>query len=337
MNRRPPTYMMLSALVALSSCFLAACPDEPSAGSCDYAGDGVCDEPANCSYGSDSKDCEQACSLSTIAPHLAGACAHLRGETSAVIDTSDVRLGVQDLIIQVPSGCDERRQMARQVRLYVPRSYDATSKPALVLNLPGHRVSHIEVTGYTNLDAFAERHGTPVAYLEQEWRGPGGICRGGEQKWAWWTDWRWGEMPNTNPDLIFVERLLDRLATELPHDPNRVIATGHSRGAAMSLILALEMPDRIAAAVSQSGFTEFGYDRRIAEFAGSPMPIILVHGIADTDVPVGRSDSIARLLGTHGWSHRNLLYLRMENVAHRWQPQLNDRWYSELLDMWRDR
>ncbi len=337
MSRHHPTRIVLSTFMVLSMCCWLGCPDDPPAEACTYAGDGVCDEPANCAYGSDSSDCDQACSAATIPAHLGGACAHRRGDQVPAVATADIAYGSHDLIIPVPSGCDERRDMPRQVRLYVPTSYDPARRPPLVLNLPGHRVSHIELAGYTNLDAFAERHGTPVAYLEQEWRGPGGVCRGGEQKWAWWTDWRWGEMPITNPDLIFVERLLDQLRSMVPHATDRVIATGHSRGAAMSLILALEMPDRIAAAVSQSGFTEFGFDARIAAFTGPPMPIILIHGVADTDVPVGRSDSIARLLGVQGWSHRDLLYLRLDNVAHRWQPQLNDRWYSELLDMWQER
>ena len=175
MNRHHPNLLMLGALVALSSSFLAACPDEPSAGSCAYAGDGVCDEPANCAYGSDSKDCSQACSQATIPAHLGGACAHLNDDLAPAVAASEIALGSKDLVIDVPSGCDERRTMARQVRLYVPRSYDPASKPPLVLNLPGHRVSHIELAGYTNLDAFAERHGTPIAYLEQEWRGPGGV------------------------------------------------------------------------------------------------------------------------------------------------------------------
>ena len=45
--------------------------------SCQYGQDGVCDEPVNCPYGTDTTDCERACANEQDPHLLAGACAFL--------------------------------------------------------------------------------------------------------------------------------------------------------------------------------------------------------------------------------------------------------------------
>jgi poly(3-hydroxybutyrate) depolymerase len=114
-------------------------------------------------------------------------------------------------------------------------------------------------------------------------------------------------------------------------DTTRIFASGHSRGAAMALIAALEMPDVIAGSAVESGFTEFGYFTRIVAHQGRKTPIVLVHGVLDMDVPIAKGgDDVAKDLRSAGWTDDNLLYFRLANVGHRWQPQLNQEWFEFL-------
>ena len=98
----------------------------------------------------------------------------------------------------------------------------------------------------------------------------------------------------------------------------------------MAYIAAFELSDTFAALCSQSGFTEFGYDAHVANWSGRHTPMMLVHGTVDTDVPVGRSDAIYNQMQGLGWSSENLVYKRLENVAHRWQPWLNQEMWDFL-------
>ena len=100
----------------------------------------------------------------------------------------------------------------------------------------------------------------------------------------------------------------------------------------MSVIAALELPNLFAGACSQSGFTEFGYDERIRAYDGPKVPMFFMHGVADTDVPVRRSDDIVNALRDKGWTRDTLDFFRLADVAHRWQPQLNQEWWEFLSE-----
>jgi predicted esterase len=328
----------------LFSCALltAGCPDPPvedPANQCFFARDGVCDEPANCALGTDGNDCDAVCGEAPISPRFGAACAH-RGHIDEAPERSPGASsggsggaqGVVDGTLAVPSGCDLRRDVDRHYRLFVPSSVKPGSPAPLVLMLPGHRVDLFSLPAYTQLNASAERNGFIVAYTEQEWRGPGAVCRGGETKWAWWTDWDWARRPRANPDLLYFTRLVEAVGAQYAIDQSRVYAVGHSRGGAMSVIAALELPELFAGACSQSGFTEFDYDERIEAYDGPRVPMFFVHGSVDTDVPVGRSDAIVRALRDKGWTRDRLDYFRLADVTHRWQPQLNQEWWDFLSE-----
>ncbi len=70
-------------------------------------------------------------------------------------------------------------------------------------------------------------------------------------------------------------------------------------------------------------FTEFGYDDHVQDWSGRRTPIMLVHGMLDTDVSVGASDAMNAQLKSLGWTDDILVYHRLKKVAHRWQPQMN--------------
>ena len=113
-------------------------------------------------------------------------------------------------------------------------------------------------------------------------------------------------------------------------DRTRVMAVGHSRGGAMSVIAALELPHVFSGAVPQAGFTEFSYDVRMRAYEGRVVPMYFIHGAADPDVSVMASDNMVGILESIGWGEEDLHYDRIDGVKHRWQPQLNQHWYEFL-------
>jgi|GEM_PF-1221517 len=315
--------------------------------------DGSCDEPHSCALGADQVDCEEACSVTPSPIHLRGVCAwrnpdlttpltHTAGPGS---EGSGGGYGHLTGLIMSPSGADPARLAPRHFRAFVPRSYQPDQPTPLVLMLPGHRVALDPLPDYTQLMASADMEGFIVAFLEQE-------VRSGDQRWAWWTDWPWAQRPDatTHPDLVFIEEVVTRLKSQYNIDHSRVIITGHSRGASMALIAAHERPELFSGAVVESGFTEYGYEERLrARDPDSPKPkVILIHGDLDPDICVdcrpgatcavtGRrcgaiygADGLNELLTQAGWGPEELLYMRLEGVTHRWQPQLNTTWWRWL-------
>ncbi len=301
--------------------------------SCVYARDGVCDEPVSCGYGTDETDCAAACAAGG-SPLLAGACAYRKPVQTSACDPSAVGsggsvnlVGDRDGSIQVPSGYGGGRIVDRHYSISVPQTYDPKCPAPLVLWMAGHRVPPYsgEDTVYA-LRRSSDINRFIVVSVEQEWRDDPNEG----WKWAWWTDWDWTR-PKDNPDIILLRQLVAKMEQDYNVDTTRVFATGHSRGAAMALIAAFEMPDVIAGSAVESGFTEFGYSNRIAAYSGRKVPIVLVHGIIDQDVPIATGgDAIAKQLRGLGWNDDDLLYFRLGNVGHRWQPQLNQQWFDFL-------
>lgn len=120
----------------------------------------------------------------------------------------------------------------------------------------------------------------------------------------------------------------------------------------MALIAAHGRPDLFSAAVVESGFTEFGYEARIInrDPAQAKPRVVLIHGVLDPDICIdcrpgvrcavtGRqcgsiygADGLNELLDEASWGDDELLYLRLEGVTHRWQPQLNTTWWRWLAE-----
>ena len=322
---------------------------------CPWIADGVCDEPHACALGTDEMDCGSVCTATDIPVSLKSVCdwrlLRQGGLSSNLIQSGQGSLGSGGNyghlsgVILTRSGEDPSRQVARHYRAFVPRSYRAEIPMPLLFMLPGHRVAVDPLAEYTQLIATADQEGFILVFAEQE-------VRSADQRWAWWTDWPWsqGSTSSDHPDLLFLETLVQEFKSKYNIDGSRVFVTGHSRGASMALIAALERPDLFAAAVSESGFTEFGYEQRLIQRdQGLIKPsIILLHGDLDPDVCIdcrpgaqcavtGRacgsifgSDALAELFNTAGWNEENFRYYRLKNVTHRWQPQLNSALWSWL-------
>ena len=75
----------------------------------------------------------------------------------------------------------------------------------------------------------------------------------------------------------------------------------------------------------------------IQDYTGRLVPIVLVHGERDRDVHIDAdtstlkaSDALRNIFFAGGWTMNELLYFRLENVGHRWQPQLNQQVWDFL-------
>ncbi|MFP6683180.1 MAG: hypothetical protein VB934_00635, partial [Polyangiaceae bacterium] len=114
--------------------------------SCIYARDGVCDEPRNCGLGTDSIDCDQACS-ENYHPGLAAACAydeavpqpspedpgsHGAGGPGGYWESSILARDPDDASASIP----------RYYRVYVPPSYQPAKPTPLLYVMGGFRVDN---------------------------------------------------------------------------------------------------------------------------------------------------------------------------------------------------
>lgn len=233
----------------------------------------------------------------------------------------------------VAAGRTRGAELTRYFRVHVPDGYDPAVPAPVVLMLSGFTVDMYGLEAYTELDRSADLHRFLVVYPQPDFRdfGPG-------IGWvfAWhvyaneWQSKRWLD----NPDLDFVRRLLARLGALYNVDRARVFAVGHSRGAALSIMLSFLAPDLVGGFGAQMGFAEVnGFDAFMRGYGGRKMPGFLVHGTDDPDVPVAASDAIAELLRGEGWREgEDLVYLRLPGVTHQWQPQYNEQLWAFLRD-----
>ena len=123
---------------------------------------------------------------------------------------------------------------------------------------------------YAGLDALADREGFVVVY-------PDGSGRLGRRLLTWNAGTCCGYARDNNVnDVAFALAALRDLARDLPLDPTRVYATGHSNGAMMAYRLAVEASDRIAAIAPVAGtmVTDRFQPAR-------PVPVLHIHSVDD--------------------------------------------------------
>jgi len=333
MRGAPPRRRLAPLVPLLAALLCPACEEEPEDPACEFAGDGVCDEPVNCALGTDEADCVAACDAGEDLHLFAAACAFrdppAEPPDDGVGSGGTLHLtGWHDASVVVPSGEDLDLDIERHYRLFVPQSYDPERTHPLVVMMPGHRVCHYDLARYTQLPRTADQYGFLVVDAEQQYRWSG------EHRWAWWTDWNWSGDAEANPDFDYLRAVIEAVQAGYNVDRSRIFLAGHSRGGAMAFIGALEMPDLIAGACVQSGFTEFGYlDARLTEWDGRHVPMVFMHGQDDGDVPVAYADAMVDRLLELGWEEdQEVLYYRLDNVTHRWQDWLNDWWWAYLYE-----
>lgn len=165
----------------------------------------------------------------------------------------------------------------RTYDLYTPDSNFQDKRPLVIL-IHGHLGSAEKIMNQNNPNrgwlSVALRENFIVAI-------PNGLV--GPDGYTGWNDCRKDNTTNTEADdLGFIRLLIQTLIREKAVDPSRVYVTGTSNGGHLSLRLALEAPELIAAAApvvaSMPKISE-------CKASGRPIPVLFINGTADPLMP----------------------------------------------------
>ena len=148
----------------------------------------------------------------------------------------------------------------REYIIYVPENFTGTSSLPLLLSFHGLSSNMNFNYDYTNFNELAERENFIVVH-------PNGI------------DNRWTISATNNPDIDFIEALLDQLENDYNIASNRIYSTGRSNGGNFSFTLACGLNDRIAAIASVTGLM---LQMAIGNCVPSrPLAVLHIHGTED--------------------------------------------------------
>ncbi len=177
-------------------------------------------------------------------------------------------LGIgQPLQAQVTDGILSSGGIARTYHAYVPKGYDPQQKYPLVLLLHGRLGTGSKFLGYTGIRRLADREGFVVV-------APDGYRKS-------WNDGRLRTPAHEAEvdDVKFLGSLLDRMCSAYRIDPAKIYCVGMSNGGFMTLTLATQMPNRLAAiGVIVASATEGHADRSIPK---TILPMIVMNGTED--------------------------------------------------------
>ncbi len=94
---------------------------------------------------------------------------------------------------------------------------------------------------------------------------------------------------------VLLLRFLREALAAYPVDPARVYLLGFSQGCAMTLAVALTAPEILAGAVGMSGRLPPGIENKLSP-AVDELPMLIVHGTADTVLPLRYGQEIRDFL-----------------------------------------
>jgi len=164
----------------------------------------------------------------------------------------------------------------RDYILYIPAIYDGNTDVPLVLNFHGIESNATEQMFYGDFRDIADTEGFLLVH-------PEGTLLNGVQHWNVDNFTAGTTTGSTADDVGFTEALIDELASQYTINLDRVYSTGMSNGGYMSLLLACQLSDKIAAVASVTGsMTPETYDACNAQH---PIPVLQIHGTSDADVP----------------------------------------------------
>ena len=176
--------------------------------------------------------------------------------------------------------------------LYLPESYKASKAKAkplpIVLFLHGRSLSGNDLTrvlNYGTLDALEAGLKLNAVVIAPQSGG------------GWW-----------DPQRIM--RVVDWVIANYNVDASRLYALGMSLGGYGTLDLAATYPDRIAAAMALCGGSTLKSPTALCD-----VPLWIMHGTADKDVPVSASRRVKNIMRKGGGTHR-LRYKELVGVKH---------------------
>jgi len=185
----------------------------------------------------------------------------------------------------VTQGVVTENILGRNLLVYVPSVLPVEGHRSLVIVLHGgmgnaQRIESERSESALKLDAYAEKHGFVVAYLNGTpvthflghdklgWNAGGGCCGQSAE--------------NDVDDVGYITGVIDHFVTAYGVDRNRVYGIGHSNGAMMTQRMVCEA-GVYAAAVSVSGPLNLDIDQCPA---AQGKRVLAIHGVDDANVPM---------------------------------------------------
>jgi polyhydroxybutyrate depolymerase len=125
----------------------------------------------------------------------------------------------------------------------------------------------------TGFDRLAVTEGFTVVYAEGTEIVPG--------RHAWNTGFLMRRQVGLANDIAYLDTLIDLLIRDHSADPHRIFMTGGSNGAMMTLVYATQRAERLAAIAPVVG-AMFSFEMK----PSGPLPIMLINGAQDNEVPI---------------------------------------------------
>ena len=167
--------------------------------------------------------------------------------------------------------------ITREYTLYMPESYNGSTKVPLLFNFHGHGSKIKDLIIVADMRSVAEANNFILVY-------PQGSLLNGFSHWNACPPG--GDNKSNADDFGFVESMITEISSQYNVDMERIYAAGYSNGGMMAYGLANYKSDLIAAVASVSG--------AMLDCTGPtshPMPVVHLHGTSDGVLPYnGSSD-----------------------------------------------
>ena len=163
--------------------------------------------------------------------------------------------------------------------LYVPSSYDNSTKQPLVFNFHGYGSNANEQMNYGDLRSQADANGFILVHPE---------ALDDIVGTSYWNIKGWSE--SVHDDVKFTENLINLLMDKYSINAERIYSTGMSNGGFFSFHLACNLSASFAAVASVTGsMTKSTFDSCNPR---KPTPIMQIHGSLDFTVPYKGLDTL---------------------------------------------
>ena len=162
--------------------------------------------------------------------------------------------------------------------LYVPSSYDSSTKQPLVFNFHGYGSNASEQMAYGDMRSQADANGFILVHPEALDDIYGS---------SYWNIKGWSQ--SVHDDVKFTENLINLLMDKYSINAERIYSTGMSNGGFFSFHLACNLNASFAAVASVTGsMTNSTFDNCNPR---KPTPVMQIHGSLDVTVPYKGSDT----------------------------------------------
>ncbi|MDA9973703.1 alpha/beta hydrolase-fold protein [Gammaproteobacteria bacterium] len=163
--------------------------------------------------------------------------------------------------------------------LYVPSSYNSSSKQPLVFNFHGYGSNASEQMAYGDMRPQADANGFILVHPE----GLDDIYGS-----SYWNIRGWSQ--SVHDDIKFTENLINLLMDKYSINAERIYSTGMSNGGFFSFHLACNLNASFAAVASVTGSMTYStFDNCNPR---KPTPVIQIHGSLDATVPYKGLDAL---------------------------------------------